>query len=158
MKAPSTQPFFAMELIMTNAIRHLILRANATFLLAASAGGFASDIRGIFLGLGPVASVVAEAPHAGIGFIEAHGLAFILGILMWRADPPRTWHLTAAAIHALLGSANLIFWQLFIASDMLMVGYVTTTLHVLFVVLQMSAAIAAGRQMSMPIRSSLKQR
>jgi hypothetical protein len=37
-----------MELIMTIAIRHALLRANAVFLLAASAGGFASDVRGIF--------------------------------------------------------------------------------------------------------------
>jgi hypothetical protein len=128
---------------MTIAIRHIILSANATFLLAASAGGFASDVRGIFFGLGPVARVVAEAPYAGLGFIEAHGLAFILGILMWRAQPARGWHLAAAAIHVLLGTANLIFWQLFIVSDMLLVGYVTTALHGLFVVLQMSAAISA---------------
>jgi hypothetical protein len=141
-----------MESIMTIAIRRAILRANAAFLLAASTGGFTSDVRGIFFGLGPVARVVAEAPHAGIGFIEAHGLAFILGILMWRAEPSRGWHLTAAAIHVLLGTANVIFWQLFIASDMLMVGYVTTALHGLFVVLQMSAAVTAGRQTAMPIR------
>lgn len=142
---------------MTIAIRHIILRANAAFLLAASVGGFASDVRGIFLGLGPVARVVAEAPHAGIGFIEAHGLAFILGILMWRAEPSRAWHLTAAAIHALLGSSNLIFWQIFIAADMMMVGYVTTTLHGLFVVLQISAAIAASRQTYMPTGFPLGQ-
>ena len=65
---------------MTIAIQHVLLRANATFLLAASAGGFASDVRGIFFGLGPVARLVADAPYAGLGFIEAHGLAFILGI------------------------------------------------------------------------------
>jgi hypothetical protein len=147
-----------MELTMTITIRRIILRANAAFLLAASTGGFASDIRGIFLGLGPVARIVAEAPYSGLGFIEAHGLAFILGILMWRAEPSRAWHLTAAAIHTLLGGANVIFWQLFIASDMLVVGYVTTTLHGLFVVLQMSAAIAAGGRVSMPIRFSLTQR
>jgi hypothetical protein len=142
---------------MSIAVRHVILRANAAFLLAASTGGFASDVRGIFLGLGPVARVVVEAPHAGIGFVEAHGLAFILGILMWRAEPSRAWHLTAAAIHTLLGCANLIFWQLFIASDMLMVGYVTTALHALFVLLQISAAITAGHQMSLPTRFSLSQ-
>ncbi|MBT1509750.1 hypothetical protein KIP88_04485 [Bradyrhizobium sp. SRL28] len=128
---------------MTIAIRHVLLRANATFLLAASAGGFASDVRGIFFGLGPVARLVADAPYAGLGFIEAHGLAFILGILMWRAQPARGWHLAAAAIHVLLGTANLVFWQLFIVSDMLLVGYVTTALHGLFVVLQMAAAISA---------------
>jgi hypothetical protein len=66
---------------------------------------------------------------------------------MWRAEPSRGWHLTAAAIHVLLGTANVVFWQLFIASDMLMVGYVTTALHGLFVVLQMSAAVAAGREL-----------
>ena len=142
---------------MSIAVRNVILRANAAFLLAASTGGFASDVRGIFLGVGPVARVVAEAPHAGIGFIEAHGLAFILGILMWRAEPSRAWHLTAAAIHTLLGSANLIFWQLFIASDMLMVGYVTTALHGLFVLLQISAAITASHQMSLPTRFLLSQ-
>jgi hypothetical protein len=127
---------------MTITIRHVLLRANAAFLLAASAGGFASDVRGVFFGLGPVARIVAEAPYSGIGFIEAHGLAFILGILMWRAQPARGWHLAAATIHALLGTANLVFWQLFIASDMLLVGYVTTALHGLFGVLQVSAAIS----------------
>lgn len=138
---------------MTIAMRHVILRANATFLLAASAGGFASDVRGIFFGLGPVARLVAEAPYAGLGFIEAHGLAFILGILMWRALPARGWHLAAAAIHALLGTANLVFWQLFIVSDMLLVGYVTTALHGLFVVLQMSAAITAWMPDSAPVHA-----
>ena len=139
---------------MTIAIRHLILRINATFLLAASAGGFASDVRGIFFGLGPVARVVADAPYAGLGFIEAHGLAFILGVLMWRAQPERGWHFAAAAIHILLGTANLVFWQLFIAADMLAVVYVTTALHGLFVVLQMSAAIAARTPDSAALTSS----
>ena len=128
---------------MTIAIRRVLLLANATFLLAASAGGFASDVRGIFFGLGPVARVVAEAPYAGLGFIEAHGLAFILGILMWRAQPARGWHVAAAAIHVLLGTANLVFWQFFIVSGMPLVGYVTTALHGLFVVLQTAAAISA---------------
>jgi hypothetical protein len=120
--------------------KRLLLRANAIFLLAASTGGFLSDVRGIFFGLGPVARVVAQAPDAGIGFIEAHGLAFILGILLWHAQSLQSWHLAAAAIHVLLGTANLVFWQLFIAADMLDVGYVTTALHGLFLVLQLLAA------------------
>jgi hypothetical protein len=40
---------------------------------------------------------------------------------------------------------------------MMMVGYVTTALHGVFVVLQMSAAIMAGHQMSMQRRFSLSQ-
>ena len=38
-------------------------------------------------------------------------------------------------------TANLVFWQLFIAADMLTVGYVTTALHGLF-----AAPPAACRQ------------
>jgi hypothetical protein len=125
---------------MMTASRQILLRTNAVFLLAASAGGFCSDVLGVFFGLGPVAAIVAAAPHSGLGFIEAHGLAFVIGIQMWRAEPSRAWHLTAAAIHVLLGTANLVFWQLFIAADMLVIGYVTTALHGLFVVLQLLAA------------------
>jgi len=80
--------------------RQTLLRANAAFLLAASAGGFCSDVLGIFFGLGPVAKIVAAAPYSGLGFIEAHGLAFLIGLQLWRAEPSRAWHLTAAAIQA----------------------------------------------------------
>jgi hypothetical protein len=135
---------------MTPTARRNLLCANAIFLLAAAAAGFASDVLGIFYARGPVASVVASAPHAGIGFIEAHGLAFIIGILLWRAEPVRAWHLTAAAVHILLGSANLVFWQIFIAGDILVVGYVTTLLHGLFAILQLVAATTAGKSLSTP--------
>jgi hypothetical protein len=64
--------------------------------------------------------------------------------LLWRAAPERSWHLAAAAIHVLLGTANLVFWQIFVAGDMLATGYVTTSLHWLFVALQLAAA-ALGR-------------
>ena len=125
---------------MTAIIRRAILRANALFLLLAGASGFANDVRGAFFGSGPVASVIAAAPHAAIGFIEAHGLAVIIGLLLWRAEPTRAWHLTAAAVHVLLGTANLVFWPIFTAADMLLVGYVTTLLHGLFAGLQLLAA------------------
>jgi hypothetical protein len=129
---------------MTATIRQTILRANALYLLVAAGGGFGSDVAGIFFGRGPVAAVVAAAPHAGIGFIEAHELALIIGVLLWRAEPTRAWHLTAAAVHVLLGTANLVFWQIFLAADMLLVGYVTTLLHGLFAALQLLAAVAAA--------------
>jgi hypothetical protein len=133
-----------LEIIMTTTIRQLILRANALYLLVAAAGGIWSDVLGIFFSRGPVSRIIAGAPHAGIGFIEAHGLALIIGVLLWRAAPVRAWHLTGAAVHVLLGISNLVFWQIFVAADMLLVGYVTTSLHGLFVVLQLLAARAAG--------------
>jgi hypothetical protein len=132
------------ETPMTATIRTATLRVDAVFLLVASAGGFVSDIVGAFLGRGPVAPILAGAPHAAIGLVEAHGLAFILGVLLWRAAATRAWHITAAAIHVLLGTANLVFWQFFVAGDMLAVGYITTALHWLFVALQLTAAAYAG--------------
>ena len=127
---------------MTTATRQAILRANAIFLLVAATAGLWTDVLGIFFSVGAQAPIIANAPYAGIGFIEAHGLAFIIGVLLWRAAPERSWHLTAAAVHVLLGTANLVFWQIFIAADALWAGYVTTSLHWLFVVLQLTAAAA----------------
>jgi hypothetical protein len=133
---------------LTILIRKTILRANALYLLIASVGGFLADVLGIFFLVGVQSRVMMNAPHAGIGFVEAHGLAFIIGILLWRAAPSMTWHLTATAVHVLLGTANLVFWQIFVAADVLVAGYVTTSLHWLFVVLQLAAAYAARAEVA----------
>ena len=124
---------------MTHTLRRWILRADAAFLVPAAAGGLVTDILGSFFGRGPERFILRDAPAAGIGFIEAHGLALILGVLLWRAVPARSWHAAGAAIHLLLGTANLAFWQFFAEADMLAVGYVTTGLHGLFVALQLAA-------------------
>jgi hypothetical protein len=125
---------------MSSTVRTNLLRANAVFLLVASNAGLVIDIAGSFFGKGPEAAILQSAPGAGIGFIEAHGLALIIGVLLWRAAPVRSWHLTAAAVHLLLGIANLAFWPFFGAADVLAVGYITTALHGTFVVLQLIAA------------------
>jgi hypothetical protein len=128
---------------MTTTMRRIILRTNAVFLLAASSFGMSADLAGAFFAVGPQRSILDAAPHAAIGFVEAHGLAFIIGVLLWRAEPLRLWHLTAAAVHALLGTANLVFWQIFIAADALWGGYLTTSLHWIFVMLQLVGASSA---------------
>jgi hypothetical protein len=129
---------------MTIATRQRILRTNAIYLVLASAGGLLlMDIPGAFFSRGVASGILAQAPYAAVGFVEAHGLALILGILLWRATPERSWHLTAVAVHVLLGTANLVFWQIFVTINFLAMGYVTTALHWLFVVLQSWAAVSA---------------
>jgi hypothetical protein len=130
---------------MTTVVRLAILRANAVYLLTAASSGMLNDILGIYFARGPVAYVVRHAPDAGIGFVEAHGLALIIGMLLWRAEPSRAWHLVGVAVHVLLGTSNLVFWQLFITADVLMMGYVTTSLHGLFAALQFYAAVTLRR-------------
>jgi len=131
--------------MIQRSVRRWILRADAGFLLVASAGGFTVDVLGSFFALGPEARLLHDAPGAGIGLIEAHGLAFIVGVVLWRAAPHRAWHFAAAAVHILLGTANVAFWEFFLAADLLSVGYVTTALHWSFVVLQLWAAATAHR-------------
>lgn len=130
---------------MSLTARTWLLRANALFLVAASAGGLRTDILAVFYGTGSLHRVLVNAPHAGIGFIEAHGLAFILGVSLWLAPALRRWHLTAVAVHLLLGTSNLACWGMFVAADLLMLGYVTTSVHYSLVVLQLAAAATAGR-------------
>ncbi|WAX97613.1 hypothetical protein N7E70_012470 [Aminobacter sp. NyZ550] len=112
--------------------RNPVIRGNALFLILASAGGLVTDIAGSFFGHGAEATLLAGSPGAGIGFIEAHGLALIIGIAAWRSAYARQWHLGLAAVHALFAGVNLLFWQYFVAIGLL--GYATTILHVTLIV------------------------
>ncbi|MGX5843849.1 hypothetical protein ACWGTI_24310 [Mesorhizobium sp. ArgA1] len=123
----------------------LLVRFNAGFLILASAGGLTTDLAGSFFGTGAEAALLGDAPGAGIGFIEAHGLALIIGVTLWRIAYAGTWHAFLAAVHALLGTVNLAFWQFFIAADVLVVGYVTTAAHILFVVAHLAALAGSAR-------------
>jgi hypothetical protein len=120
-------------------LRRHVLRIDAICLLTASILALHADLVGVAFGLGPQGPLLSATPQAAIGFIEAHGLAAILGALLWRAAPARAWHLTAAAVHALLGGANIAFWRFFAAADMVAVGWATTLMHSLFVLLQLYA-------------------
>ena len=139
---------------MTASVRQLILRANALYIGVAGCAGMIFDIRGVLYGLGPQGRALADAPHAGIGFVEAHGLAVILAVVLWRARPERAAHLTALAVVALLGTANLAFWQAFVAMDALTMGYLTTALHWTFVALNLAAAVQLSP--AIPERTTLQ--
>ena len=132
---------------MSTMVRQLILRANALYIGVAGVAGVIFDIRGVLYGVGPQGRALADAPYAGIGFVEAHGLAIILAVVLWRAKPDRSAHLTALAVAALLGTANLAFWQGFIVMDALVMGYVTTALHWTFVALNLMAALTEKRKL-----------
>jgi hypothetical protein len=126
---------------MTTAIRRLILRANALYLgIASIAGLLLLDLRGIVFGSGPEGQILALAPHAAIGFVEAHGLAFIIAVLLWQAQPVRYAHLTAAAVMSLLGVCNIAFWQIFSGTGTIPMGIAATSLHLAFALAQLLAA------------------
>lgn len=135
---------------MATAIRKTILRADSIFLIVAG-GGFAADLLSTYFGAGDVALALVQAPLSAVGALGAYPIAVIFGVLLWRAEPVRAWHLTAVAIHGLLGTFNLVFWPTFAAADRLAVGCITTTLHGIFVALQLSASHAAAARASRPV-------
>jgi hypothetical protein len=132
----------------------LILRFHATYLgLFALAGFLFMDMAAVVNGTGPAARLLGngDALLAAIGFIEAHGLAFFMAVLLWRAPVERAWHVTGAATAALLGVCNLAFWNLFVVTDSLAMGYVTTGLHLTVAALQTAAALTASREAVEPV-------
>ena len=101
-------------------------------------------------GSGPYGYVFEESPYA-IGWVEAHGLAFIIGVLLLTVaarDLRRFWHLLAAAVHMLLGTANLVFWNSFIVFGMVPMGIAATIAHFVFVAAHIGA-FAVSRE---PVR------
>lgn len=131
---------------MSVAFRRLLLRFNGAFLIVASLGALIRmDFPGAFGGTGPLGPLIAHEPSLAIGVVEAHGLALILGVLIVRAQSSLNTHLTGAAIHLLLGGSNILFWQIFVVSDMVPVGYVTTILHGVLFLLHVVAALIVAR-------------
>jgi hypothetical protein len=127
---------------MNESARRLVLRANAVWLGGTAFASLLLDIAGIFFGRGATAQIVAAAPHAGAAFIENHGLAVILAVLLWRAEPRRELHVAGAAAMALLGTCNLVFWSIYAAMGAQAMGYVTTSIHWILALAQLAAAFA----------------
>ena len=131
----------------------LILRFHAMYPgFFALAGFIFMDMAAVVNGTGPAARLLGngDALLAAIGFIEAHGLAFFMAVLLWRAPVERAWHITGAATAALLGVCNLAFWNLFVVTDSLAMGYVTPGLHLTVATLQTVAALTASRAAAAP--------
>jgi hypothetical protein len=122
-----------------------LLFTDATFLLVAGGMAMLSELLGHFLNIGPLARAFHKSPYT-VGFFEAHGLAVLTAVLLYRAgasEKKRFWHLHAALVHALLGGANLLFWRTFISFRAIPLGIITTTAHVVFVIAQGSLFILA---------------
>lgn len=121
---------------MTTTMRKLILRADACWLVLASLAGLAVAGSGAFFASAP--SVLRAVPEAAVGLMQAHGLALIFGLLMWRALPRRSSHVIGGSVHLLLGAGSALFWPA--TADVLPIEHLITGLHLLFAVAQLLAA------------------
>jgi hypothetical protein len=127
--------------------RRAILIVNGIFLVLVGAVQMTLELLGHHLGVGPLGQAFAGSPYT-IGFVEAHGLALIFGVLFLRAaagsDIEAFWHGTGAIVHLLLGGANLLFWQSFVTFDLVPMGIVATAFHAVFALAQSWAAMVAS--------------
>lgn len=111
------------------------LRIDGLFLALAGSAALIAETVGHFFGVGPLAATLGS-PHT-IGGFEAHALAIIIAVLLLRGAAlvqRRPWHVLGLSVHLLLGLANILFWSSFVQQDVLAVGFVTTALHLVFVI------------------------
>ena len=114
-----------------------VLRFNAIFLIGIGSLQMVFELLSHFGGTGPLTERFFASPYT-IGFFEAHGLAVLMGVLLWRAsaEPQKFWHGFAAITHILLGGANLLFWDSFVQLDFALPGMIATVFHALFIGLE----------------------
>src|SRR5689334_19681623 len=98
------------------------------------------DLSGFFLDKGPLGPSLHGNLDA-LGFLEAHGLAVLIGLLLivHRHAPDARWHWIASATHVLLGGANLMFWPIFDRYGLVPMGIVATAMHMFFAATQFAA-------------------
>jgi hypothetical protein len=98
------------------------------------------DLGGFFLNRGPLGPSL-HGNLDSLAFLEAHGLAVIIGVLLivHRNAPEPRWHWIASATHILLGGSNLMFWPIFNQYDLVPMGIVATAMHMFFAATQFAA-------------------
>ena len=134
---------------MTAARRRLLV-ANGVFLVVVGGIQVVFELLAYYGGAGPYGYIFEESPYA-IGWVEAHGLAFIVGALLLTVavrDLRRFWHVLAAAVHTLLGTANLLLWDSFVDFGMVPMGVAATVVHFVFVAAHIAAFIASRERES----------
>jgi hypothetical protein len=128
--------------------RSILMRTNGAFLALVGGTQVIFELLSHFFGVGPWGRIFAGS-HYTIGFLEAHGLAFLIGLLLIfvaATDTKRFWHIFAACVHLLLGGANLLFWSSFVYWGLVPMGAIATAFHGLFLVAQLVFFVRASTQ------------
>jgi len=130
---------------MTHRRARLLLIADALFLAVMGLFGLFSDLASFNASAGPFGAMFANDPRV-IGVVEAHGLALIAGLaglaaLRTSTATPRHWHAHFAAVHLLLGGANLAFFQVFVMIGGTTGGIAVTAVHFAFAAAQLACLV-----------------
>jgi hypothetical protein len=124
-----------------------VLLIHGGFLTALGALMCCAAVLGSRTGAGPF-GFLQNNRVAAIGFIEAYGLAGLIGlglILGAGTSPSWRWHTLGALVHGLLFMINISFWDLYAPMGLVFAGWASTIAHGLLIVLEGSFAIKTRR-------------
>ena len=113
----------------------MLFRINGTFLVVVGGVQVVLELLSYYAGAGIYGPIFRSSPYT-IGWVEAHGLALLIGLLFLRVAVPdgrHVWSAFAIAVHTLLGTANLVFWGSFVHFNLVTMGIAATVAHALFV-------------------------
>lgn len=115
-----------------------ILRIHGIVLLCLGIIMTLQTILGSFKGVGVLKFIDGDYLR-GVGLFEAYLLAGFFGlvfIILSGKQYKKEWHLLPAMVHLILFTTNLLFWKAYSLGGIVIIGYVSTTAHVLFIVLE----------------------
>jgi hypothetical protein len=125
--------------------RRRLLLANGVFLIVVGGVQVVFELAAYYASAGPYGYLFEESPYV-IGWVEAHGLAFVIGLLLLLVaarDGRRFWHVLGAAVHTLLGTANLVFWDSFVVFGVVPMGIAATVAHFVLVAAHIGALVVS---------------
>ena len=97
-----------------------------------------NSLIGFHLSKGPF-QFLGSNEIAAVGFIEAYGLAFLLGVSLTIAAAKSyhyLWHMIAAIAHLFLFLVNIRFWHLYEPLNLQPAGAIATVLHFCLIILE----------------------
>ena len=119
----------------------IVLRGDALFLAVAGVFGLVSDLRSYGTGSGSFGRTFYQNPTV-IGVVEAHSLAVLIAVSVWfLAHTPRFGHWVALVAHTIMGTSNIIWFDVFRNVNAETQGVAVTVVHFVFVILNAFFAI-----------------
>lgn len=117
-----------------------ILRVHGLFLVTLGIIMTIQTLMGTYKGLG-ILRFTLHDPLKSVGLFEAYLLAAFSGFVLFLHSGKhyrKIWHVLAASVHLILLVTNLLFWEAYSLADIVLVGYVSTSAHAVFILIECS--------------------
>ena len=114
----------------------ILLTVDGAFLALVGAVQIVFELLSHYRGGGPLGDTFETSPLT-IGWVEAHGLALLIGLLLLivaRVDLQHFWHCFALSVHTLLWRGENVLFSSFVTFGLVPIGVAATVTHAVLVV------------------------